>query len=51
VARCRRKIGAALKKKGKPFGQTLGHTVNDAPIPFIDVSQATRVPVPANQYD
>ena len=26
-------------------------TVNDAPIPFIDVSQATRVPVPANQYD
>jgi multiple sugar transport system substrate-binding protein len=26
-----RKIGAALKKKGKPFGQTLGHTVNDAP--------------------
>ncbi|HWN56313.1 MAG TPA: extracellular solute-binding protein [Methylomirabilota bacterium] len=26
-----RKLGAALKKKGKPFGQTLGHTVNDAP--------------------
>ena len=26
-----RKIGAALKKKGKPFGQTMGHTVNDAP--------------------
>jgi multiple sugar transport system substrate-binding protein len=26
-----RRIGAALKKKGKPFGQTLGHTVNDAP--------------------
>ena len=26
-----RKIGTALKKKGKPFGQTLGHTVNDAP--------------------
>jgi len=26
-----RRIGAALKKKGRPFGQTLGHTVNDAP--------------------
>ena len=26
-----RKLGAVLKKKGKPFGQTLGHTVNDAP--------------------
>jgi multiple sugar transport system substrate-binding protein len=26
-----RKLGATLKKKGKPFGQTLGHTVNDAP--------------------
>ncbi len=26
-----RKIGTALKKKGRPFGQTLGHTVNDAP--------------------
>jgi len=26
-----RKIGAALKKKGKPFGQTLGHTFGDAP--------------------
>ena len=25
-----RKLGAVLKKKGKPFGQTLGHTVNDA---------------------
>ncbi len=26
-----RKIGTLLKKKGRPFGQTLGHTVNDAP--------------------
>jgi multiple sugar transport system substrate-binding protein len=26
-----KKIGAALKKKGKPFGQTLGHTFGDAP--------------------
>jgi multiple sugar transport system substrate-binding protein len=26
-----RAIGARLKKKGRPFGQTLGHTVNDAP--------------------
>ena len=26
-----RKIGAALKKKGKPIGQTLGHTYGDAP--------------------
>jgi len=26
-----RRIGAALKKKGRPAGQTLGHTVNDAP--------------------
>jgi multiple sugar transport system substrate-binding protein len=26
-----RKIGAALKKKGYPFGQTLGHTFGDAP--------------------
>src|SRR5258708_30008431 len=26
-----RKIGAALKKKGKPIGQTLGHTFGDAP--------------------
>src|SRR5262249_60297303 len=25
------KIGVLLKKKGKPVGQTLGHTVNDAP--------------------
>ena len=27
-----RKIGAALKKKGYPIGQTLGHTFGDAPI-------------------
>ncbi len=27
-----RKIGAALKKKGHPVGQTLGHTFGDAPI-------------------
>jgi len=26
-----RKAGAALKKKGKPWGQTLGHTFGDAP--------------------
>jgi multiple sugar transport system substrate-binding protein len=26
-----RKIGSALKKKGKPIGQTLGHTFGDAP--------------------
>jgi len=26
-----RRIGAALRKKGRPVGQTLGHTVNDAP--------------------
>jgi multiple sugar transport system substrate-binding protein len=26
-----RKIGAALKQKGKPVGQTLGHTFGDAP--------------------
>jgi multiple sugar transport system substrate-binding protein len=26
-----KKIGAALKKKGKPLGQTLGHTFGDAP--------------------
>src|SRR5213083_550494 len=26
-----RKLGIALKKKGKPFGQTLGHTFGDAP--------------------
>ncbi|HYB70299.1 MAG TPA: extracellular solute-binding protein [Candidatus Bathyarchaeia archaeon] len=26
-----RKIGTALKKKGKPVGQTLGHTFGDAP--------------------
>ncbi len=26
-----RKIGIALKKKGKPLGQTLGHTFGDAP--------------------
>ena len=26
-----RKIGAALKQRGRPIGQTLGHTVNDAP--------------------
>ena len=26
-----RKIGIALKKKGKPVGQTLGHTSGDAP--------------------
>ena len=26
-----RKAGAALKKKGKPLGQTLGHTFGDAP--------------------
>ncbi len=26
-----KKIGAALKKKGKPIGQTLGHTFGDAP--------------------
>jgi multiple sugar transport system substrate-binding protein len=26
-----RKIGIALKKKGKPIGQTLGHTFGDAP--------------------
>src|SRR5439155_604649 len=26
-----KKIGAALKKKGKPVGQTLGHTFGDAP--------------------
>ena len=26
-----RKIGIALKKKGKPVGQTLGHTFGDAP--------------------
>jgi multiple sugar transport system substrate-binding protein len=26
-----RKAGAALKKKGYPFGQTLGHTFGDAP--------------------
>ena len=26
-----RKIGAALKKKGRPVGQTLGHTFGDAP--------------------
>src|SRR5215475_7997240 len=26
-----KKIGVLLKKKGKPIGQTLGHTVNDAP--------------------
>jgi multiple sugar transport system substrate-binding protein len=26
-----RKLGSLLKKKGRPFGQTLGHTVNDAP--------------------
>ena len=26
-----RKIGMALKKKGKPVGQTLGHTFGDAP--------------------
>jgi multiple sugar transport system substrate-binding protein len=26
-----KKIGTALKKKGKPFGQTLGHTFGDAP--------------------
>ena len=26
-----RKIGAALKQKGKPIGQTLGHTYGDAP--------------------
>jgi multiple sugar transport system substrate-binding protein len=26
-----RKIGTALKKKGKPIGQTLGHTFGDAP--------------------
>jgi multiple sugar transport system substrate-binding protein len=27
-----RKIGAALKKKGRPVGQTLGHTFGDAPL-------------------
>ena len=26
-----KKLGAALKKKGKPLGQTLGHTFGDAP--------------------
>ncbi len=26
-----RKLGTALKKKGKPLGQTLGHTFGDAP--------------------
>src|SRR4029453_7762868 len=26
-----RKVGIALKKKGKPLGQTLGHTFGDAP--------------------
>ncbi len=26
-----RKVSAALKKKGKPYGQTLGHTFGDAP--------------------
>jgi multiple sugar transport system substrate-binding protein len=26
-----KKLGAALKKKGKPVGQTLGHTFGDAP--------------------
>ena len=26
-----RKVGAALKKKGHPYGQTLGHTFGDAP--------------------
>src|SRR6266850_1702520 len=26
-----KKIGVALKKKGKPVGQTLGHTFGDAP--------------------
>ncbi len=26
-----RRLGAVLKRNGKPFGQTLGHTVNDAP--------------------
>ena len=26
-----KKVGAALKKKGKPLGQTLGHTFGDAP--------------------
>ena len=26
-----RKLFAALKKKGKPYGQTLGHTFGDAP--------------------
>ena len=26
-----KKIGIALKKKGKPIGQTLGHTFGDAP--------------------
>jgi multiple sugar transport system substrate-binding protein len=26
-----RKVGAALKKKGRPYGQTLGHTFGDAP--------------------
>jgi len=26
-----KKVGAALKKKGKPIGQTLGHTFGDAP--------------------
>src|SRR5213076_3194942 len=26
-----RKLGITLKKKGKPFGQTLGHTFGDAP--------------------
>ena len=26
-----RKVFAALKKKGKPYGQTLGHTFGDAP--------------------
>jgi multiple sugar transport system substrate-binding protein len=27
-----RKVFAALKKKGKPYGQTLGHTFGDAPV-------------------
>jgi multiple sugar transport system substrate-binding protein len=27
-----RKLFAALKKKGKPYGQTLGHTFGDAPV-------------------
>ena len=43
-----RKIGIALKKKGKPVGQTLGHTFGDAPpgpIRSSGASEALR-PIP-----